>query len=465
MSEAPPGRSSSRVVRGDWQTPDALALRLTRRLASLIGAPRTVVEPTCGRGAFLRAAGTVWPDSRRLGVELDASHCDAARARLDEGVEVHQGDVFTWDWSATVAGAEGPVLFLGNPPWVTADALGRRDAHNRPPRQRSLAGTALAALTGAGNFDISEWVLAECASRANVAMLCKARVARALIRQRPDLGGWVWEVDARRHFAAAVSCVFIATGGPKGKWLWHPLDERSPARQVAVLGGRVVDDGALWERTEALTGDGLAWRSGVKHDCARVMELEPEGNRWRSRVEAGLGLEPQAVFPLLKGGDLDRGIGSPRRGLLVTQGHTGEDPEVRLRECPQAWGYLQRHADRLNGRRSRIYAQRPFAAMFGIGPYSFAPWKVAVSALSKHRRFRLVGPVAGRPVLFDDTCLFVPFEDEATARRAHTFLCGPEAQGWLEARTSPDAKRTLTARLLKTLKVPGVEDRATAASP
>ena len=453
MPRASSGRASSRVVRGDWQTPQVLALRLTRLLADRIPAPRTVIEPTCGRGAFLSAAATVWPNSRRFGLEVDAAYCAEARTRLGDLARIECGDVFGWDWTHAVEQAEAPVLFLGNPPWVTVDALGRRGADNRPPRKRSADQTALESVTGGGNFDVSEWVLTQLSARAAIAMLCKTRVARSLIQQRPDLGGWVWEVDAREHFGASVSCVFIASGGLPGTWLWHPVSEDEPAREVAVLGGQVVHDRTRWKRTEHLSGEGLGWRSGVKHDCARVMELQADGDRWTSGVEAGLDLEDAAVFPLLKGGDLDRGVWPPHRGLLVTQHHTGEEPQARLGSCPRAWAYLQRHSALLHRRRSRIYKGRPFGSMFGVGPYSFAPWKVAVSALSKHRRFQCIGPVNGRPVVFDDTCLFASFDDEGSARKAHRFLCSEPVADWLRARTSPDAKRTLTARLLRTLSM------------
>src|SRR5579862_6254167 len=60
---------------GDFQTPEVLALAATRLLHSLGIRPRCVLEPTCGRGAFLGAAATTFPDAERLiGVEINSHH-------------------------------------------------------------------------------------------------------------------------------------------------------------------------------------------------------------------------------------------------------------------------------------------------------------------------------------------------------------------------------------------------------
>ena len=45
-----------RTIRGDYQTPPELAHAVCARLAGDGLAPAAVLEPTCGRGAFLAAA-------------------------------------------------------------------------------------------------------------------------------------------------------------------------------------------------------------------------------------------------------------------------------------------------------------------------------------------------------------------------------------------------------------------------
>jgi hypothetical protein len=101
----------------------------------------------------------------------------------------------------------------------------------------------------------------------------------------------------------------------------------------------------------------------------------------------------------------------------------------------------------------------PFA-LFGIGDYAFVPWKVAVSGLHRTPRFALVGPVDGKPVLFDDTCYFLPFEDESEARVVAEILNSQICQQFLASLTFEDAKRPITVELLQRLNIRVIADEA-----
>lgn len=54
-------KTASRAEFGDFQTPLALAQAVCRLIANQGHVPDHVVEPTCGIGAFLTAAGVVFP--------------------------------------------------------------------------------------------------------------------------------------------------------------------------------------------------------------------------------------------------------------------------------------------------------------------------------------------------------------------------------------------------------------------
>ncbi|MDE7420786.1 MAG: SAM-dependent methyltransferase, partial [Muribaculaceae bacterium] len=45
-----------RSTYGDWQTPQKLAREICLNHRSAFGAPDVVIEPTCGKGAFVKAA-------------------------------------------------------------------------------------------------------------------------------------------------------------------------------------------------------------------------------------------------------------------------------------------------------------------------------------------------------------------------------------------------------------------------
>jgi hypothetical protein len=212
------------------------------------------------------------------------------------------------------------------------------------------------------------------------------------------------------------------------------------ARQ-RVVDGRLVADLDAYARVGAADGvSPLEWRQGVKHDAAAVMEL-PAGP---------VDLEPEYVFPLLKGTDLAHGR-PPGRSLVVPQRSLADDPSTLRERAPKLWAYLTAHASTLDARRSSIYHNRPRFSVFGVGDYTFAPYKVAVSGLHKTVEFRLVAPVDGRPVVFDDTCYLLPFDDLDTAASIHEVLRGTPARDLLNALIFPDAKRPVTKRLLQRL--------------
>ena len=444
-----------RRARGDWQTPPALA----GEVVALLERPGSVVETTCGRGNFLRAASEAWPRVPLYGLERQLGHALAA-ARV-KGARIQRADFFEVDWTAYLAAREGPVLVLGNPPWVNRDTLGVLGAHNGRDLPRLDGVRGLDAITGAGNFDVSEYMtlalLRALPPQGSLALLLKRSVAHRLLPRLPELGldGAVHTIDARSHFGVAVDAVLFQArpGTGEARWADHGALGGPVRRWLGLVDGQLVPDveGAL--STQHLAGSGAGWRSGLKHDCAEVFELEAVGEQWRARDGSVLMLESSHVFPLLKGGDLhhQRAV---HRGVVLPQRHPGQDTKSLAREAPAVHAWLQRHRARLDARRSRIYQGAPPFAIFGIGPYSFAPWKVAVSALHKTLGFRVVGPHEGQPVLFDDTCVFLGFDEEQAARDAHHWLTDGPGAAYLNARVFWEAKRPLTTRLLGGLVLP-----------
>jgi hypothetical protein len=205
------------------------------------------------------------------------------------------------------------------------------------------------------------------------------------------------------------------------------------------------------------------WRQGLKHDAAAVMELsvEPGTGRLRNGAGEAVEVEPGCVYPLIKGADLRRPADErPPRAVLVTQERIGHDTERLASSAPRLWAYLSARADRFERRRSSIYRGRSPFAIFGVGPYSFAPYKVAVAGLSKAPAFRAVGPRGGRPVMFDDTCYFLPCSSAPEAAALSALCNDPVALGFLASASFPDAKRPITKALLQRLDLRAILGRA-----
>jgi hypothetical protein len=270
-------------------------------------------------------------------------------------------------------------------------------------------------------------------------------------------------VDARAHFSAAVAAVLLVLRSTadaevrshrEARWaVYASLDAREPVRAMGVINGRACPDLDARRATAALEGESeLVWRSGVKHDLARVMELSERDGELVNGLGERVAIERDFVYPLRKSSELGQAP-SERRFVLVTQARLGEDTAVIRERAPATWRYLERHAAAFTARKSRIYRGQPPFAMFGVGPYTFAPHKVAISALHKRLLFRALAPVEGRPVVLDDTAYFVPCASSVEAARLERALASPLAHAFLEARIFWDDMRPINKGVLGALSL------------
>jgi hypothetical protein len=472
-------KSAAKVEFGDFQTPVPLAAEVCSLLKARGVCPDFVVEPTCGVGAFLSAAADAFPAARLAGFEINPAHLEHARQRLAAAgrgdAELRQQDFFAHDWDAEMR-KPGHILIVGNPPWVTTAAVAAVDGSNLPARQNIYGLSGLAAKTGKANFDIAEWMLIRLLQAlrgrsATLAVLCKAATAHKVLRHawRSDLrvaAATLHRIDAAAHFGAAVeACLLVAhlgTPGPSEAEVFASLADRKPTHRFGVAGAGLVAN--LDAYRELRHFEGLCpyqWRSGVKHDCAPVLELHPlDHERLGNQLGEIVEVEGEVRFPLVKGTDLARRDGLPAREILMPQFKLGEDTSRLTQSAPQAWRYLNSHRDRFIARKSSIYAKGPAFAIFGVGAYTFAQWKVAVSALHRPARFKVVGPANGRAVIFDDTCYYLPFAEETEARMVAEILNSPPCQVFLEALIFPGAKRAVTVELLQRLNLSAIAHAA-----
>ncbi len=112
-----------------------------------------------------------------------------------------------------------------------------------------------------------------------------------------------------------------------------------------------------------------------------VQNLPRKGKRKIQQIEERI--EPDLVFPAVRGSDIERWGATPGIFVLMSQDPESRQPfpEERMkREWPRTYGYLTRFKNVLLSRGSktvREFAQRTaFYAMFGIGPYTVARYKV-----------------------------------------------------------------------------------------
>jgi hypothetical protein len=439
---------------GDFQTPRALAVQVLRTLGARQWA--RVLEPTCGAGTFLAAVRAAMPSAEVVGIEVQRKYADLTP-------DVIRADIFDLHLGADVEWrSDGPLLVVGNPPWVTNAQLSTLHSANRPERLNVKNLPGLEAMTGSSNFDIAEFIWVKLIAELRhlsptIALLCKTQVARNVLEHcaRLDLPVARAElrvIDARKWFNANVdACLFtldVNQGGTDYSCrLFDSLSAPVARRRFGVVGRRLVADVDSYRRVVEGSCP-IEWRQGLKHDAAAVMELA-ERDGPRTRDGQLVDIEPDYIYPLLKCTDVFRERLGLTKWVVVTQKSLGEDTERLARIAPKLWSYLLGNGEALDGRRSSIYRNRPRFGVFGIGDYSFAPFKVAVSGLHKSAEFRLIAPLAGKPVFLDDTCYLLPFQDAAEAALVLAMLRTPLARDFVRSLAFTDAKRPITKKLLQ----------------
>jgi hypothetical protein len=491
---------------GDFQTPPELVDQVLAVLGPVGRLWPRVLEPTCGTGNFV--AGLLRGDSppqEIRGFEIQDQHLRKASQVIGSAsgvtVDLRTADIFQTDFRKDLSwNHSGPLLVLGNPPWVTNSELGCLSSANTPKKTNLHKLSGIAAITGESNFDLGEalWIklLTELEhENPTIALLCKTVVARSVLRfaaercisiARAEIRG----IDARKWFSAAVdACLFVVQMGPgqerpsAGKaFLCQKVSPAPPSNNsmraspsrgsnqnwykavvyadLSSSRPKGIVDGSTLCRTAApqvnaesagQNGFTLTWRQGIKHDAVSVMELTEEGpGRWRNKLGAVVEVEPAFVYPLLKSSDLfnsDRP--RPRRSLIVTQKRIGENTDRFRVIAPMLWNYLQKNRGVFAKRKSSVFKGRPDFSLFGVGEYSFADYKVAIAGMYSEPRFRVVGPIRGKPVMLDDTCYFAPCESQAQAALLANLLNDPACLNLLTSLVFPGGKRPITKTILQ----------------
>jgi SAM-dependent methyltransferase len=463
---------------GDFQTPKSLAdIAVARLRDTLSFTPKTIIEPTCGVGAFLMAAAEAFPDAEKiLGVEIDASYLSVLRNEIGEApyrdkVDLIQADFFKLDWEAMLATLPKPILFIGNPPWVTNADIGLIKGDNLPVKSNFQNHKGFDAVTGKANFDISESMVLKQMDWIDqhggaVAMLCKTAVARKILQSawkanRPIEGSTCVQIDAMAHFGAAVDACFFQVERGHGEpstdcAFFESFDDDAPSSVFGFHDGMVISNVDSYYRRRRLIGRDphYTWRSGVKHDCSKVMELRRDGSGLLNGLGEIVSIEPTHLYPLLKSSDVAHGrVNQARLNVIVTQKKVGDQTDHIRLTSPATWAYLNRHRSLLDNRGSVIYRGKPSFSIFGIGPYAFEHWKVAISGFYKRLSFQLIPPHDDKPVMVDDTVYFLGCHTRAEAEFLHDILGSDEAQEALESMTFWNDKRPITVDLLKRLNI------------
>jgi hypothetical protein len=467
--------AESRVEYGDYQTNKQLAQSVCNYLSNQNINPQILVEPTCGKGNFILSSIQTFKNLEKIfGIEIQEKYLWELKFTLLEyflknptankpEIRLYHYNIFDFDFQQIEKEINGQeLLVIGNPPWVTNSQLSALNSENLPAKSNFKQAKGIDAITGKGNFDIGEYISLKMLDlfaneNGHFAFLIKNSVIKNIVYEQkrnkyPIADIEKHTINAQKEFGAAVDAgLFVCKFNSVPEFTAKEYDFYTATKKTVLgwVNNKFASNTEKYKKYQEFDGVcPFEWRQGIKHDCAKVMELERITGGFRNQLGEEFELEEDLVYGILKSSDLkaDR-IDTSRKYTIVTQRKIGQDTEKVLENLPKTKAYLNKHKDYFLQRKSSIYNGKPMFSIFGVGDYSFKPYKVAISGLYKQTKFTLVEP-NGTVLLLDDTCYFIGFNNIADAQIAQFLLNKPETQEFIESFMFTDAKRAITKDLL-----------------
>ena len=203
------------------------------------------------------------------------------------------------------------------------------------------------------------------------------------------------------------------TGRPKAlAHLEHVIGASSYAGRY---GSHTHLNGVYWLKIMTRRNDGAILINNL-HDCGK-----------KKVKNVSMTIEPDFVFPLVRGRDVDRWNAKASCEILIPQdpndpakGYPEKDMQTRF---PKTYAYLKQFEEQLRERSG--FKQffdvetAPFYSVYNVGRYTFSPYKVCWREVAADIRAAVCSPTADKVVTFDHTLVGVSCHSD---QEAH-FVC------------------------------------------
>ncbi|HUT79966.1 MAG TPA: methyltransferase [Candidatus Bathyarchaeia archaeon] len=464
---------------GDVQTPQWFVNEIYKIISQLDFKPDVILEPTFGDGNFLLASLAYFSNVKYLyGIEIQEKHIwnfllqlieriIVERKKLPVQIKIHHDDFFIHNFAEELLNDQTlKILIVGNPPWITNSELSVLESNNLPKKSNRKGFKGLEALTGKSNFDITEFIIANLITtfsnhKCKIALLCKESVIRNILKELYNHTYPLNNIRAIKFDAAEVfnkkcdAALFLADIDKESTCQTCIVSNfHNPFKIINKFGwvyGKFVSNIDRYNSIKDIDGySSVVWRQGIKHDCAKVLELAQKDTDFlENKLGERVIIENQLLYPLLKGSDLkDFEIKKTSRKLLLTQKTLKEDVKNFNDLYPKTWQYLNNHLTYFQKRKSKVYQSGNRFSVFGVGEYSFQNYKVAIAGFYKRGKFVLVPPIDNKPVVFDDTCYYIGFDSYIDALIYCTALNSEKINEFLKTITFENSKRPFTKEIL-----------------
>ncbi|MCS7183707.1 MAG: hypothetical protein NZ869_11445, partial [Thermoanaerobaculum sp.] len=182
----------------------------------------------------------------------------------------------------------------------------------------------------------------------------------------------------------------------------------------------------------------------------------------RAVKEVSAPLEPDLLYPLLRGRDVQRWRAQPSAWILVPQDPQQPNrayPETRLQvDYPKTYAYLKQFEAVLRQRSGykQILSKREneFYGLMDINTYTFAPWKVVWANIASSLEAAVVGTHEGKPVLPQHIVTLVDCYSEDEAHYICALINSTPANATAQAYSQAGGKSFGDPHILEHIRIP-----------
>ncbi len=467
----------NKIEYGDFQTNINLANNISNFLLSKNINPKILIEPTCGKGNFIIASLSTFKSIKKIyAIEIYKPYIWETKFNildfylsnkkiLKPDIYIIHKNIFDFSFNNILKSFDNEdILIIGNPPWITNSQLSIIGSSNLPKKTNLKNHTGIDVITGKGNFDISENIIINILNifqntTGYLAFLVKNSVIKNILLEQKNTKYRVSEIEkysinSKKEFDVSVeSSLLFCKFNSDSTFQCNDFDFYTQQYKSTFgwIESKFASNIISYQNTKFIDGvSSIEWRQGIKHDCSQIMELQKiDEETYINGLSEKIYIENDLVYGLLKSSDLkNKVIQNTRKHIIITQKKVGLETNSIEYLYPNTYNYLKKHILIFQNRKSIIYKGKPNFSIFGVGDYSFKNFKVAISSLYNNYQFTLILPQNNKPIMLDDTCYFLGFDEIEFAIYTMILLNLEITIEFLKSITFSDAKRVFTKDVL-----------------
>ncbi|MFC1929735.1 Eco57I restriction-modification methylase domain-containing protein [Chloroflexota bacterium] len=258
------------------------------------------------------------------------------------------------------------------------------------------------------------------------------------------------------------------------QWQATPVNEGnlySPwitGRQKAIAAVRkVIGESKYQARAGSCTWiNGIYWVRTIAKRPDGSIVIANESDIGKSKVESQQApIEPELLYPLLRGQDLKRWYAQPCLQIILAQNpdtRIGWDEDWMKETLPKTYAYFKRFETQLrqrSGFRKYFESEGPFYSIYNVGSYTLSKYKVAWTRVATDIKAAVVTPVENpiiglKPIIPADTATFVAFDTETEAHYFASLLNSSPSRFVIASYSSQSTGSFGSPHVLTHVKIP-----------